>query len=61
MKHKKEEKLETLTLGRIEDLITDLTASCTDKYERRFSTDNNNNYIVNTNFTLSKALTEEDI
>ena len=27
MKHKKEEKLETLTLGRIEDLITDLKIS----------------------------------
>ena len=39
----------------IKDLITDSTAPYTDKYERRFCADNNNNYIVNTNFNAIKG------
>jgi len=39
----------------IKDLITNDDASYTDKYEKRFTANNNNNYIVNTNFNAIKG------
>ncbi len=39
----------------IKDLITVSIASYTDKYEKRFSAENINNYIANTNFNALKG------